>query len=353
MFSIPQRRSRLAFTLIELLVVIAIIAILIALLVPAVQKVREAAARAQCGNNMKQLALAVLNYESANKRLPPAGRGYGWCGVNISPGFMSDPKITNFNGLTLLLPYVDQQPLDAQFNHNQNYSNAVSPYNFNPITGLFANWGAGNNPTDPVNGSVLVGDAATNGNGALVSQQLTVFHCPSDNGNSLLPANIVYGPSATQPGAKTNYDFVVTDREYIYCNYWRKPLVGWPRYMFGQNSDCTITQVSDGMSNTFMLAETTYEVHNGRCPAWGYRAWVMVGVDPGNTSAIGLNDWTYPGSTPVVGTLGSWARAGSLHPGGCQFAMGDGSVRFVAQSVPITTLEQMSSIAEGTMATTD
>jgi prepilin-type N-terminal cleavage/methylation domain-containing protein len=341
MSTLPGRRS--AFTLIELLVVIAIIAILIALLVPAVQKVREASARAQCGNNMKQLALAVLNYESSNKRLPPAGRGYGWC--RSTPAFPSDPVILNLNGLTLLLPYVDQGPLYSRFNFKQNFSNAVSPYNGG------ANWPGGQNPTET--GSALPGSTDTNGNGPLVSEQLAVFHCPSDNGNPILPPDIIYGPSANLPGAKTNYDFVGHQVEFSECNAWARE--GALRYMFGQNSDCPISQVSDGMSNTFMLAETTYQVHNGRCPAWGYRGWVMGGIDPTQSQDVtqGINDWNWGALPPVFGTLGTWSLAGSMHPGGCHFALGDGSVRFVSETTPFAVLTQMSTISEGTVAVTE
>src|SRR3974390_1653206 len=94
------------FTLIELLVVIAIIAILIALLVPAVQKVREAAARTQCTNNLKQLGLATFNYESVYNNLPP-GSG------DLAPGASSAPSL-----LCILLPYLEQANLFNQFNMN-------------------------------------------------------------------------------------------------------------------------------------------------------------------------------------------------------------------------------------------
>jgi prepilin-type N-terminal cleavage/methylation domain-containing protein len=455
-------QSRRGFSLVEVLVVLAVIAILIGLLVPAVQRVRESAARTQCMNNMKQIALAVHLYEAAHKTLPPAGIGYGWCQQGGS-----DKKILNQNGLSLLLPYLDQLTLDAELDRTQAFSLAVSPYNLttpakhswyyvaytpppvlmNWLTGSpphggvtlyypfpensFLNWRitpsdhsktwpGGANPVE--GGNVVMGNhVATNPNLPWMSTQLAVFRCPSDSGNPVLPpdgvasgltwdgtspvmfpdaleivavnnelqkhkppvplpilvptsSRPIFAPSSRHAGAKTNYDFVASWFEVSACNCW--PKMGPGRYMFGQNSNCPISQVSDGMSNTFMLAETCFQVEHGTCPAWGYRSWLMPGIDPvqglgafevAGATALkqidgipsppnlfslvgqGINQW----SSDYPNTLAAFGSPGSMHPGGCHFAMGDGGVRWVSQSVEPFILYQMSTIAGGEVADTE
>src|SRR5438105_99455 len=108
------RRQAGGFTLIELLVVIAIMGVLIALLLPAVQKVREAASRTRCANNMKQIGLGVHNYTSGFGRFPPAGTRYYWSAT--SPSGASAAATQNMNGLVFLLPFIDQEPLYGSLN---------------------------------------------------------------------------------------------------------------------------------------------------------------------------------------------------------------------------------------------
>src|SRR5437667_1739103 len=153
-----ESRTRSGFTLIELLVVIAIIAVLIALLLPAVQSAREAARRAQCTNNLKQIGLAVHNYISANQALPTFFIIYSPVG-NKNTG-------QAFSGLARMLPYLEQNPIYNAINFN------VSP-----------RWGAGDgNPgaDGTFNGSTADSDTFGCMNASATANQVTSFLCPSD-----------------------------------------------------------------------------------------------------------------------------------------------------------------------------
>ena len=310
-----QFLKRLGFTLVELLVVIAIIGILIALLLPAVQAAREAARRSQCSNNLKQLGLALHNYHSANKVFPAVGYGRGWQGSGTA-GSAADQAVgttvLNENSWVGLAPYYEQQAIYDAYD----FSGASCTYRRNT-----------NRP--------LASDPVANGNVNVVALKPAVFQCPSDPWDIRTKNNTAYRPAPGYRGIRTNYDFSAYRTVWSF-NWWQGLTDRRYKYMFSDNTCSSVADVTDGTSNTVAVNETVHNVIDGDCAAWGFRGWVMTGVD----ISTGINEWDWPvlGSwyggdrTPRRGQLFSWGLAGSLHPGGCNTCLADGSVRFLSET---------------------
>jgi prepilin-type N-terminal cleavage/methylation domain-containing protein/prepilin-type processing-associated H-X9-DG protein len=320
---LARYRSRLAFTLIELLVVIAIIAILIGLLLPAVQKVREAAARMSCTNNLKQIGLASMNYESSYGFLPPSS--------NISPNspstpWESPPNSGPFTGvLAYLLPYVEQQNT-----YNLISAGATAGTNgfftFNTTQGAWAYY---NGPYSS--------DGNQTGTVPFTLNRIKTFECPSDGG--------LYG--SVTAGV---WDAYVLDNGQYFSDYvYDTPGFGheWGRtdYMacsgydgsaaysvyngityqgiYYPNSKTTMVSITDGTSNTIAFGESL-------CGAkLGARDFVCAWMGSGGMpTRYGLNN-VQTGATPAGQT--TWYQFSSYHTGVVNFTFQDGSVR------PITT----------------
>jgi prepilin-type N-terminal cleavage/methylation domain-containing protein len=292
---LPRAKPRRGFTLIELLVVIAIIAILIGLLLPAVQKVREAAARMSCQNNLKQLNLAAANYESSNSVLPPGHNTLSYVGT-----------------LPYLLPYVEQD----------NLFKMIEP------TKLVI----------PATGGAWYGGGAW----AAANNRVKTFQCPTDSSDDLTPANGVWayvytgggtfnggswGPTDYPSLGKTNY---AANAGYLGDG---DPALCGPYFA---NSKTRITAITDGTSNTIGFGE------------------YLGGRSPGTRDFTAT--WMGAGAVPTGWGLtqpSEWYKFGGPHSSGVLFGFCDGSVRSINRSIDFTQYVYLSGMAEGGIVSSD
>ncbi|EAQ80873.1 DUF1559 domain-containing protein [Blastopirellula marina] len=288
----PAYRHRRGFTLVELLVVIAIIGVLIALLLPAVQQAREAARRMSCSNNLKQIGLSLHNYHDTYLRLPPG--------------------IVTSNQLawgTMLLPFIEQS----------NLFDALSTA------------GAFDEPWEDITEVTTTG---VGGRPPLAQTPLTAYLCPSDPGGDL---NKKLGGTDGIYFAKSNYVGIFS----AYYNSTDATATngsgGSDRpAVFTDNSETRFRDITDGLSNTIIVAE--------RCSKGGPTASLWIGYhnDFGGSISGGISQFQVrlrmersSNDTDYVINGSTTYNPSSLHAGGAQFLRGDASVVFLPETIPL------------------
>jgi prepilin-type N-terminal cleavage/methylation domain-containing protein/prepilin-type processing-associated H-X9-DG protein len=309
----PRRRG---FTLIELLVVIAIIAILIGLLLPAVQKVRETAARTKCANNLKQLGLACHHYHDANDKLPPGAVG------PLNPSFPQYALLKHHGLGTYLLPYLEQSALARQYSWENSW--------FDP-------------PNQPV-----------------VNAQLPVWQCPSAVGNRIQDGSLATVTPPMDPqfnGTAACGDYAgmsAVDAGLVRAGV--IPAPGGPldekgnyEGVFAVNHTRCLLDIQDGTTNTIMMAECA-----GRPQLWqGGREVPNVWLSGGPWASRGLL-WGRGATLDGTAFFGTCAvnctnnrEVYSFHPGGANAVFADGSVHFLKAAIDIRVFASLATRAGG------
>lgn len=319
-----RRMSRgRAFTLIELLVVIAIIAVLIALLLPAVQQAREAARRSQCKNNLKQLGLAMFNYEETHKTFPPNQ------GILGSAVWGTNGKGTH---LVQLLPFVDQAPLYNQIN----FRNPGEPFGTTLSNGsLFRSTVLAvlTCPTDP--------RAALNGDRALTNYAGSIGTAWMQSSNGCNESTIV-GSGDTNGDGEDWYGNGGTSAGLVRTDI--ADASGCSGMVARSVWVCRVRDVTDGLSNTIMIGEIRPLCDNDfSAQGWVYSDALWMSTTPPLNWANCPGDLGY-GSTPCKASSGNWNTSmgfKSKHVGGVHFAMGDGTVRFISENINHATYQKL------------